>query len=142
MKTFKKGLLSVTCILTLCTNVQSQVFTVDGNSAWNWDVADRHDTNGTFINDNGMVRTLKAPVIGSVNERNTVRNNFTSAGVPWNEVLATDYFLGNNSAFGLQIANMDAVRNTQLNWQVGLLQVLVLGIVQLIQSVIFGGLYS
>lgn len=108
-----KKLLLLTALIPLtCPLTQAEIFTADGNGAWNWDAADRHDTNGSDTSFDGEIKTLKAPNIGSENQRNTVRNNFDAAGVPWNDVIATEYFLGNDSPFGYQIANMDAVVNT------------------------------
>jgi len=111
-KLAKQTLLMIFCTALFNSIASAAVFTQGGT--WYWDDADRHDTNGDYPNDDGVVRTQQAPVLGSDNERNTVRNNFDSAGVPWNEVINTDYFLGNNSPFRNQIANMTAVKNTAL----------------------------
>ena len=111
-KAIKQILLAITCVAFGHSISSAAVFTQGG--VWYWDNADRHDTNGTYYNDDGVVRTQKAPTIGSNNERNTVRNNFDAAGVPWNEVINTQYFLGNDSPFGNSIANMTAVKNTAL----------------------------
>ncbi|EWH09182.1 hypothetical protein DS2_13954 [Catenovulum agarivorans DS-2] len=107
LKNIAATLVAASCI-TLTAHAQP--FTATGN--WFWDLADRHDTNGSNTAEDGWVRTLPAPNIGSENKRNTVRNNFTAAGVPWNEINATEYFLGNNSTFGYQIAEMEAVSTT------------------------------
>ncbi|AWB65657.1 hypothetical protein C2869_04040 [Saccharobesus litoralis] len=106
----KQALLVLACTTLTTTGVQAAIFTQGGT--WYWDDADRHDTNGNYPNDDGVVRTQQAPTIGNDNERNTVRNQFDAAGVPWNEVINTKYFLGNDSPFRNQIANMDAVKNT------------------------------
>ncbi|WAJ71275.1 right-handed parallel beta-helix repeat-containing protein [Catenovulum adriaticum] len=107
---FQKKLIALTASLLIAAPSISAPFTQGGT--WYWDDADRHDTNGSYPNDDGVVRTQQAPTLGSDNERNNIRNKFDSAGVPWVEVINTPYFLGNNAPFGNQIATMNAVENT------------------------------